>query len=38
MAETRAKLTQVDPVWQRISTEAEEAVREEPLMGGLVHA
>jgi serine O-acetyltransferase len=38
MAETRAKITAVDPVWARITAEAEEAVRDEPLMGGLVHA
>ncbi|MEP1930242.1 MAG: serine O-acetyltransferase, partial [Roseibium sp.] len=38
MAETRIKVTELDPVWQRITAEAEEAVREEPLMGGLVHA
>lgn len=38
MAETRSKIAEVDPTWQRITAEAEEAVREEPLMGGLVHA
>ena len=38
MAETRPKLKSVDPVWDRISEEAREAVRKEPLMGGLVHA
>jgi len=38
MAETRAKLTKLDPVWQQITTEAQKAVQEEPLMGGLVHA
>ena len=38
MAETRAKITEIDPVWQRISAEAEQAVRDEPMMGGLVHA
>ena len=38
MAETRSKITEIDPTWQRITAEAEEAVREEPLMGGLVHA
>ena len=36
--ETHAKIAKVDPVWDRITTEAEEAVRQEPLMGGLVHA
>lgn len=38
MAETRRNITEIDPTWQRITTEAELAVREEPLMGGLVHA
>ncbi|MFY0621288.1 MAG: serine O-acetyltransferase [Pelagimonas sp.] len=37
MAETRAKLTELDPVWARIMTEAEQAVADEPLLGGLVH-
>ncbi|MGB8623258.1 MAG: serine O-acetyltransferase [Paracoccaceae bacterium] len=38
MAETRAKIAPVDPVWQRICDEAEQAVRDEPLMGGLIHS
>ncbi len=38
MAETRAKLTKIDPVWQQITTEAQKAVQDEPIMGGLVHA
>ncbi|SHI85140.1 serine O-acetyltransferase [Shimia gijangensis] len=38
MAETRSKISEIDPTWQRITAEAEAAVREEPLMGGLVHA
>ncbi len=38
MAETRAKLAQVDPVWSRICEEAEAAVRDEPLLGGLIHS
>ncbi|MCL6283096.1 serine O-acetyltransferase [Ruegeria sp. 2012CJ41-6] len=38
MAETRANISPVDPVWDQITKEAEEAVRDEPLMGGLVHA
>jgi len=37
MAETRAKLADLDPVWTRICDEAEQAVAEEPLLGGLVH-
>ncbi|MFW2587544.1 serine O-acetyltransferase [Sagittula sp. SSi028] len=37
MAETRAKLAEVDPVWGRITREAREAVAEEPLLGGMVH-
>ncbi len=38
MVETRAKISTVDPVWDQITTEAHDAVRSEPLMGGLVHA
>ncbi len=38
MAETRTRLAEVDPVWQRITAEAREAVKSEPLLGGLVHA
>jgi serine O-acetyltransferase len=38
MAETRAKIKELDPVWHRITCEAEAAVAAEPLLGGLVHA
>jgi serine O-acetyltransferase len=38
MAETRMKMATVDPVWERISEEAVDAIRSEPLMGGLVHS
>jgi len=38
MAETRRKLAQLDPVWSRICAEAEAAVRDEPLLGGLIHS
>ncbi|MGP6085587.1 serine O-acetyltransferase [Antarctobacter jejuensis] len=37
MAETRAHLAEVDPVWARIRGEAETAVLDEPLLGGLIH-
>ena len=37
MAETRTKIAQVDPVWERIVQEAEQAVRDEPLLGGMIH-
>ena len=37
MAETRAKLSQIDPVWSRIRSEAEEGVVHEPLLGGMMH-
>ena len=33
-----AALAPLDPVWQRIRTEAEAAVAGEPLMGGVIHA
>ncbi|ARE39200.1 Serine acetyltransferase [Rhodovulum sp. P5] len=38
MAETKRRLTEVDPVWKRICAEAEEAVVCEPLLGGLMHS
>lgn len=38
MAETRAKLTSLDPVWAQITAEAQDAIAEEPLLGGLVHS
>ncbi len=38
MAEVRTNITSVDPIWDRITEEAHDAVRDEPLMGGLVHA
>ena len=38
MAETRARVAAVDPVWQRICDEAVDAIRMEPLLGGLVHS
>ncbi|WP_126975620.1 serine O-acetyltransferase [Frigidibacter oleivorans] len=38
MAETKPRLATVDPVWDRICTEARDAVRDEPLLGGLIHS
>ena len=38
MAETRVKVASIDPVWQRICEEAVEAIRSEPLLGGLIHS
>ncbi|OED47574.1 serine O-acetyltransferase [Leisingera sp. S232] len=38
MAKTQQAVTPVDPVWSRITREAEEAVATQPLMGGLIHA
>ena len=37
MPETKSKVTPVDPVWERIASEAAQVVRDEPLLGGLVH-
>ncbi|MBY6004452.1 serine O-acetyltransferase [Salipiger bermudensis] len=37
MAETRARIAELDPVWARITREAEQAVADEPLLGGMVH-
>ena len=36
--ESRVKLAQLDPVWSQICDEAEEAIRREPLLGGLIHS
>ena len=38
MAELKPKLTQLDPVWDRVCEEAQDAVREDPLLGGLIHS
>ncbi len=38
MAETKSRLSTLDPVWQRVCDEAAEAVRTEPLLGGLIHS
>lgn len=38
MAQKNPAITEVDPVWHRIRTEAEAAIVQEPLMGGLIHA
>jgi serine O-acetyltransferase len=38
MGEARARVAAVDPVWTRITEEALEAVRDEPLLGGLIHS
>lgn len=37
MVQTRPVVTNIDPVWQRISREAGDAVAKEPLLGGLIH-
>ena len=38
MAEIRAKVATLDPVGTRIREEAEAAIRDEPLLGALIHA
>lgn len=38
MAEPKSKIAHMDPVWDQITKEAEQAVRDEPFMGGLIHA
>lgn len=38
MAQVRANVAAMDPVWTRICDEARKAVADEPLMGGLVHS
>lgn len=37
MANLSTNLSQIDPVWERICREAEEAIAQEPLMGSLLH-
>ena len=38
MAQTRAQIASLDPVWNRLRDEAETVARTEPLMASLVHA
>jgi len=38
MADLRTNITTVDPVWDQITDEARQAVTDEPLIGGFVHA
>ncbi|MEM8632265.1 MAG: serine O-acetyltransferase [Pseudomonadota bacterium] len=38
MAETYASVANMDPVWDQVRGEAEQAVRDEPLLGGLIHS
>ena len=38
MAEIKPRVSAIDPVWQRVSDEALEAIRMEPLLGGLIHS
>ena len=37
MAKTQPKLAELDPVWEKIRTEAEIAVTDEPLLGAFLH-
>ncbi|OUD10707.1 serine O-acetyltransferase [Marivivens niveibacter] len=37
MAKFKASIAQIDPVWDRICSEAENAIKDEPLMGSLLH-
>ena len=38
MATLKNTLRSVDPLWDRIRAEAQEAVQSEPLLGGLIHS
>lgn len=38
MPQSHPQLSSVDPVWSRITKEAHEAVRDEPLLGGHIHS
>jgi serine O-acetyltransferase len=37
MSKTRPRIAPLDPVWDRIRAEAEQAIRQEPLLGGMIH-
>jgi serine O-acetyltransferase len=38
MARVRSRISELDPVWRRIIEEAQAAVIDEPLLGGVLHA
>ncbi|MEC9105065.1 MAG: serine O-acetyltransferase [Pseudomonadota bacterium] len=38
MAKTHPQVATVDPVWNRMTQEAEQAIRDEPLLGGQIHS
>jgi serine O-acetyltransferase len=38
MEKSHAQLTECDPVWHQLTTEAQDAITDEPLMGGLIHS
>ena len=38
MAKSQTQIANLDPIWVRIVDEAEHAISEEPLLGGLMHA
>jgi serine O-acetyltransferase len=38
MADVRTNIQSIDPVWEQIQDEARQAVLDEPLVGGFVHA
>lgn len=38
MAQPTPKVTELDPIWDRIRRDANDLVEEEPIMGGLVHS
>lgn len=38
MVEQMRHLSEIDPVWSRVTVEAEAAIAEEPLLGGLIHS
>ena len=38
MAQRKTQIAEIDPIWSRIRSEAEDAIKAEPLMGGLIHS
>ncbi|NBR35729.1 MAG: serine O-acetyltransferase, partial [Rhodobacteraceae bacterium] len=38
MAKTLENISQLDPIWGRLVQEAQDAVEQEPLLGGMLHS
>jgi len=38
LAQSHKKIAEIDPVWSRIRSEAEDAIAQEPILGGVIHS